>query len=673
MIIKLIKFSDFRQFYGEHEIDFGIGNKNTTLIIGANGNGKTGIFRALMFVLYGDTLLDQDNDAADINIINLDKLDENKNSPVKSKVELIFEYNNENYLIKREIVGIKSGNKTKTKKTEPELYIIETQGELSPYTKEPVQLFINRILDPKIREFFFFDAERMQLLDTTKSKKSLSEEIQEGITRLLQIKYLQEAINELDKLKRNKQREINKQVNSKDIDDKSREKEELQDKVKEYEGALEILRREKRDIDTEISAIQIELSKNNEIKELQDKITDKRIILNKNKENRGLHKEKISEKLKEGIQLLGKDILLKNEQNFRDYLDKSSDNIPLALLEQSVDQDSCALCKADVKKGSVQYFSIKKLIDNYKSSELTPIINDILTTSSNLGPRVIPYKRDVEKLLKELAANQNDIYETQLAIETLEEQIKEYASNVDNLTILEKQLKDFEKDSKDYSEKISINESQIQLRNDKIESIDKEIEELTSKFVKVKKDNALKQYLDDFKTILEDTMKEYSYTITLELSDEIYDTFMNLLDKKDSINYKEVTINDKFEIKLMNRIDQNVIQDLSMGQSQIFTLAFILSLAKLASKGRNEINFPLFMDTPFARLSRENRNNLIKNIPSLTNQWILLLSDTEFTSNEKELFEKYNQVGKLYLLNNYEGRTTIEAYNKLSELDLEGY
>ncbi len=41
------------------------------------------------------------------------------------------------------------------------------------------------------------------------------------------------------------------------------------------------------------------------------------------------------------------------------------------------------------------------------------------------------------------------------------------------------------------------------------------------------------------------------------------------------------------------------------------------------------------MDTPFGRISGKNRDNLIENIPMLTSQWILLLTDTEFTVSEE--------------------------------------
>ena len=77
------------------------------------------------------------------------------------------------------------------------------------------------------------------------------------------------------------------------------------------------------------------------------------------------------------------------------------------------------------------------------------------------------------------------------------------------------------------------------------------------------------------------------------------------------------------------------------------------------------------MDTPFARLSRENRKNLIQSVPKLTNQWVLLLTDTEFTNSEKKVFIEHNSVGKIYWLNNKDGKTIIEEFRNLSDLNLE--
>ena len=50
------------------------------IVFGENGRGKTGIYRALMFALYGDMRLTQDSHvkADELHLVNLAELDANK-------------------------------------------------------------------------------------------------------------------------------------------------------------------------------------------------------------------------------------------------------------------------------------------------------------------------------------------------------------------------------------------------------------------------------------------------------------------------------------------------------------------------------------------------------------------------------------------------------------------
>ena len=65
MILSKLTIKDFRQFKGTQEIIFADGTqKNVTVILGENGRGKTGIFRAIMFSLYGDQRISQDENVA---------------------------------------------------------------------------------------------------------------------------------------------------------------------------------------------------------------------------------------------------------------------------------------------------------------------------------------------------------------------------------------------------------------------------------------------------------------------------------------------------------------------------------------------------------------------------------------------------------------------------------
>ena len=78
-----------------------------------NGFGKTGIFRAIMFVLYGDRCLKQDSltkeqEREGLILVNEKLLEQNKNEKVKAIVSIDFEDNNKSYALTRNIIAQKT-------------------------------------------------------------------------------------------------------------------------------------------------------------------------------------------------------------------------------------------------------------------------------------------------------------------------------------------------------------------------------------------------------------------------------------------------------------------------------------------------------------------------------------------------------------------------------------
>jgi len=72
---------------------------------------------------------------------------------------------------------------------------------------------------------------------------------------------------------------------------------------------------------------------------------------------------------------------------------------------------------------------------------------------------------------------------------------------------------------------------------------------------------------------------------------------------------------------------------------------------------------PLLMDTPFGRLSGENRDNLLSYLPKKTSQWIFLATDTELTKVEANVLRntgKWGEAHELVLVN--QGMTRINRF-----------
>jgi DNA sulfur modification protein DndD len=116
LILHKLTLANFRQFKGVQTIEFAYplhDNRNVTVIFGENGRGKTGIFRAIMFCLFGDRRLSQDGDVHDseLQLVNVSALENGDGKAIETYVELEFTHLKTTYVLKRGIVGMRSGDK----------------------------------------------------------------------------------------------------------------------------------------------------------------------------------------------------------------------------------------------------------------------------------------------------------------------------------------------------------------------------------------------------------------------------------------------------------------------------------------------------------------------------------------------------------------------------------
>ncbi|TFJ46654.1 hypothetical protein CKN80_02625 [Carnobacterium divergens] len=673
MDILKLELQDFRQFYGNYEINFGVGEQNTTIILGANGNGKTGIFRAVMFAMYGNIELDQDSKGDEKPIlVNLEKLEENLEQPVETIVKLTFEHKERPYVIERSVKMIKEGNNQFVTHMGPtNLYTVAASGDFVKITQDP-DTFINDILARDIREFFFFDAEKMELLNETKSKRQMSKEVKKGIMKLLQILSLDESEKYLKELIDQELRKITNKAKDSDISKKSNQKIELNEKINLLEGENHNFVIEYQKAQEEITENEKKLSSNEQIRKLQDEKIQKENYLNETRELYQEQKNRIKDLLKTTPSLLALDFLEQRSIQFQELKNTQKDTIPFELIELSLNQNYCQLCTQDIPHDSSSYHRLEEIKASYAFSDITPVVTGIQTTTQKLKRDEAQLKDNMHSYLEKLVKKEEEIDEKESEIRKIDDQIKDKAGLLDDLKQIEKNLSAHKQNAEKINKRIALNELDIQNSTKRIEQLDDEITKLTAKYQDLLIDREIVNKLSLMKDILSKISNEYTSEIIDQLSSEMTKIFRSLLSEKDRATFARVIINEDYEIVVLDALGNNLMREMSMGQGQIFTLAFITTLAKLASKGRSEINFPLFMDTPFGRISGENRDNLIHQIPAITNQWILLLTDTELTRVEQESFSENGKVGKVYELVNEDRRTKIVEKATVNDLKVRG-
>ena len=215
MILDRLILNNFRQFKGEQTIEFanstGKNSKNVTVILGENGRGKTSIFRAVMFALFGERRIRQDENISqeELHLVNSSALDNAKKEdrPVAAYVSLTFYQGDFKYEIIRELLGYFSNEKRLEEVGKVKLHLTRPDGNTITKT-DPLDIdtIINSVMDRKICEYFLFDGEKIQRL--TLASIEQRREISKGIRNLLNIDSLEKSIKAIELLKKKLDKEL---------------------------------------------------------------------------------------------------------------------------------------------------------------------------------------------------------------------------------------------------------------------------------------------------------------------------------------------------------------------------------------------------------------------------------------------------------------------------------
>ena len=649
-----IELFNFRQFYGKQTISFSDTDKNITIIFGENGKGKTGIFRALMFGLFGDRLLDQDDDKGpEVHFVNFKALNERRNEIVNAKVSVRFTHNGELYEIERSVNGILDNkDKIEERFNTPLLYKGEQNVLLNsnPITEElEITRQINVVINEKIKKFFLFDGEKIDTLATT--TKRVKEEVKEAITTMMQIKSLENSINTVHRIKTNETKRVKDKSNDYDLDTKSKEVDDLKQQLllkekslEEKQNNLDKCTNEINDIAVKIKSSEV-LAKNYEsLKKIEEKIvTQKQELIQIQEQIRELLITKTSS-------LLMSDYYLSEKKYLESLIKEQKNNIPIELLELSLKSNRCICCNNDLEQDSLAKKHIESLKNNYKSNEMNTLINLLSNQIHDFSLDSDGLKNKIQQKMNIYSDKKQNLYKLKDQLITLKQNESLTIKEHKNLESLKQSLDKIQKDKDLLNQEIgSINEN-INLMNKELKEKEESLDEILKSRDEYKKDYKVIEMLKNLENYFTDIFNTYSNEMRIILAQEATMIFNHLIDEKDRNLVSNIEINDKYEIVVRNSFDLDITQDISQGQRRMVSISFITALAKVATGHKKRVDFPLFMDTPFGSFSGKNRDNLINNIPELTSQWILLLTDTELTKNEEFTFKSTNKLGCWYEL-----------------------
>jgi DNA sulfur modification protein DndD len=648
-----MELENFRQYYGKQTIDFAAGENNVTIILGENGKGKTGIFRALMFALYNATHIEQDNSNEKIHLVNLQLVDDNPGSICKASVTVRFQHKGKKYEIYRSIAGVKRNNTIQERDGEVKLYEFDEDGNYSPDPAKDnltVKNIMNQILDEDIKDFFLFDGEKIDTL--AKTNAEVKKEVKTAIFNLLQIDNLEDATKLLNNLKNSEQRNVVKQTTDINVIRKQEELDQVSEELEQQEIILSETEKEASTCEVLIQKLELQLAQNKDIAQIQELLKAQKAT----KDSKAEYLEKIRNEIVGKVFLTMPYLLLNDAfNNVSNYLEgmiaDNETNIPLDVIQESLNKEVCICCNNDLSVHKENMEFLRLLKQNYKLSKSDEFTKSILRMINKNRDTFADNKEEILDLLKEYNQKIRELRDAERQIDEIN---KEYGAKAKE----QLNLDDTNLSLNKQKQQLNITNQRVGEIKARIEALRKRIDNLRNEFSRIIKQNKTnifeQKVIDVIQSLLSDaTMiaKEFSGEMREKLKETTTSIFKTLIDHKDVGLIKEININEKFELEIISSEDIEITQDISQGQRQIVALSFITALAQVAAGDNEKIAFPLFMDSPFNRLSGVNRDQLIVNIPELTSQWILLLTDTELTTSEELVFKKEQRLGKWYRIN----------------------
>lgn len=671
MILHKLTLENFRQFRGRQEIEFLVPSKenaNVTVVFGENGRGKTGLFRAIMFCLFGERRLSQDGDVPpdELQLVNVSALESSLGQPVRTVVELEFTHRDCTYRLRRAILGMHDDGRVIEEDDEIRMFVTPTDGNTQPVPITEINAVVDSILDRRVKDYFLFDGEKIERL--TRASIEQRREISAGIRNLLNVDALETAIKAVGRVAKS----LEKELSSSSQEELSRLLKRLGDNEDEQGKArkkLDELADEIRLARQEIEKTDKELEKFNEIRHLIERRKSLELELQD-------LEQQAAESLIELKNLVCKAsalIVAPTVINVFEHIDhqKKRGEIPSEirrdLIEKILEEQRC-ICGNEICEGSDAYSHIIEWLKRTSDVSAQDAALNLWRYLSEVRNHFSDDADLVEKRLQQYGNMRSTIANINRSLENVSNQIgtserRDATKLDDHRKNLQDGIISLEANARNTKAKLE----QLQQENDRLRALLKEEKLKVGRNDELSRRSILAR---DTQDALTDIYSQFTREIKDMIGESATVLFKELLDTEGRENLRTIIVNEDYSLQVLDRYKKPFLANISAGQRQIMSISFIAALARIAARG-TKIEIPLFMDTPFGRLSYEHRQNLINQVPTFASQWILLATDTEFRRQEAQLLKNSGKWGKFFMLRPTEdGNTEIVEQDVSSALAL---
>lgn len=667
MLLTKLEVYNFGPYKQKIELQFKKeGSRSLWILWGKNGAGKTHIFKAIKWCLYGwdpaptdKSRYGNEDDAWHfINGTHVADYPENARMHVFMWLEDERDGKIHTYLLKRWIVPLvaKPRNPSQIKVD----FEVVVDGITKGNSKEIVE---TDILPVAASQFFMFHGEDLRHMSQRHMEKT-----QQAIELIIDAETFRQGSKDANYIARQilePELDIERQKLGQ-VDDYLAAKKQVQDEINRINDSVDATKRQLDEANKELQEVTDKLKESTESQSIIVEIEEKTRYKNSLEESLARNNERILDSVNVLPQTLLlpqlKDVLKVKEERHLQIVRSRRELDELRgtrhFLAQLDNDEECVCGRSLTSKEKSTIHAKVEALDNHiaqsqgNTEEEDPTyyaIREIIAPieQSNL---------DLESLYSIKSKTIVEIDEVESAIRKLEKAIAKLdKEEIRNLTRKRESLL---QQKGGYLEVLSRLESDLTQEKGYIEKIDKNLQSAQSKpdiVRSLETQLEIARALEKSFDFVREKLVEMRRSSIERHATEI---FRHLTNKPDE--YAGLTIDEEYNISVLDRHGKSVQREtLSTGEREVVALSFVLGLMRASEK-----KAPLVLDTFFVHLDQSHYANIVRALPSFAQQVLLILTDLEYKNlTEKApagFFDHVNEVWKVSRISEEE-ETTIAS------------
>lgn len=661
MKVEEIILENFGPFVGRQILNLRTSETQPLVAVSAaNGRGKTFLYRAIRWTLYGRVFKGKAKVLIpEGQLVNFEAI---KGEAEQMSVTLKCVSEGEVLEIIR-IISIDP--KTRVPSTS-RMKIIKDGQTLSQSSSEHL---IRVRLDESISRFFFFDGETLEeyenLLDNDSGDVQIVRTSVEAILGAPALSRLTKALGAVERSTMSQIKLFSKADAA--LQELASAQSDAEEKMRGIEEDLSELKKHASEFQNSIRGVEAELSNFEYARDILGKISAKEEEKDRHLDTADRSKEEVRISLQvwqialTGIAEKSLEVIEPiRESAYATAESRTKLNIRLEAISASTKSGTCSVCNQSVSSHAAEGLKVEVESITARLRALPDHEPTYLTQLSKVVGLAKRTSRVREKAtLKEKGRNLEQALQAIATLDGEIDRLQDMVSNVDQPRIMK-----IEKNRIDFRHQLSVTQTLIQEKNRKLDAARAELEKCKRNLAEAHRKNG-KKGIATAGSMQKPIRVNALASNLCQVFGESYDDFVGKMRESvsESANrifrllisdegYKGLLINKNFGLSLLNE-DDRIVDLRSSGQSQVVAVSLILALHECAVRSGT-----LLMDTPFGRLDKIHRLKLMNYFARELTQVILFVQSGEL--DEVELSDWADFTSRSYRLER--GSATSETF-----------